>query len=157
MNESIKPVKVERMLNRIERAIVLATSAHAGQHDRSGQPYILHPLRVGAMGTTEETQVVGFLHDVLEDTSTTEEKILDLFGQDILTSLLSVTKLPKAAGEDYMAFVARAAKDPVGKYVKLNDLYDNTRHDRMCLLHKVQRRRLIPKYEAAIKYLEACL
>ena len=51
----------------LETAIQIAAEAHAGQKQKNGQPYILHPLRVMARVSTEEEQIVAVLHDVLED------------------------------------------------------------------------------------------
>ena len=46
----------------------LMTKAHLGQIDRLGQPYYLHPFRVGSAGYAFGERVVGYLHDVVEDT-----------------------------------------------------------------------------------------
>ena len=46
----------------------IMSNAHLGQIDRLGQPYYLHPFRVGMAGYTFEERVVGYLHDVVEDT-----------------------------------------------------------------------------------------
>lgn len=60
-------------MNTIDIALRIATAAHAGQTDRDGHPYILHPLAVGLMGHTDEEKIAGFLHDVVEDESLTRE------------------------------------------------------------------------------------
>jgi len=52
----------------LEKAIRIAIEAHAGQKDKSGQPYILHPLRLMSHGQTEDERITGVLHDVVEDT-----------------------------------------------------------------------------------------
>ena len=51
----------------VARAIEIAVAAHAGQTDKVGAPYILHPLRVMQSLTTEEARIVGVLHVVVED------------------------------------------------------------------------------------------
>ncbi len=51
----------------LEKAIKIAVEAHTGQVDKSGNPYILHPLRVMLSLNTEEGRIVGVLHDVVED------------------------------------------------------------------------------------------
>ena len=63
-------------MNPIDIALRIATTAHAGQLDRDGNPVILHPLTVGLMGHTDEEKMVGFLHDVVEDTPYTFEDLL---------------------------------------------------------------------------------
>ena len=55
-------------MSTLERAIQIATEAHKGQLDKAGRDYIGHPLRVMAMGKTEDEKIVGVLHDVIEDT-----------------------------------------------------------------------------------------
>lgn len=53
----------------LEEAILLATLGHYGQVDRGGAPYILHPMAVMARVATHgtRTQIVGVLHDLIED------------------------------------------------------------------------------------------
>lgn len=58
-------------MSTLQRAIEIATKAHAGQFDKGGKEYIGHPLRVMEMGKTEAEKIVGVLHDVIEDTSIT--------------------------------------------------------------------------------------
>ncbi len=55
----------------VEDAIALAVEAHRGQKDKSGQPYILHPLRVMFSRNSEIERIVAVLHDVVEDTGRT--------------------------------------------------------------------------------------
>ena len=80
-------------MSTLQRAIEIATQAHQGQFDKSGKDYIGHPLRVMEMGQTENEKIVGVLHDVIEDTDWTFEKLADEgFSQEIITALRCVTK-----------------------------------------------------------------
>ena len=107
----------------LERAIAIAASAHKGQLDKAGDPYILHPLRVMQACSPGPAQIVGVLHDVVEDTPWTFDQLrAEGFGDDVLVPLEHVTRRD---GEDYTAFVARAAQDPVAREVKIADLKDN--------------------------------
>ena len=54
-------------MSTLERAIQIAAEAHAGQVDKGGAPYILHPLRVMLTMATEEERIVAVLHDAVED------------------------------------------------------------------------------------------
>ncbi len=54
-------------MSTLERAIVIAVEAHAGQIDKAGSPYVLHPLRVMLNLRTTDERIVGVLHDVCED------------------------------------------------------------------------------------------
>ena len=50
----------------LERAIEIAARAHAEQHDPSGEPYILHPLRMMLKLNAPDDRIVAVLHDVIE-------------------------------------------------------------------------------------------
>ncbi|VVP96391.1 HD domain-containing protein [Pseudomonas fluorescens] len=112
------------MTQTLERAIAIAAAAHAGQVDKGGAPYILHPLKVMLRMTTLEERIVAVLHDVVEDC---EINLDDLrkegFSEEVLTAIQSVTKVP---GESYEDFVERAAQNPIGRVVKLADLEENS-------------------------------
>lgn len=55
----------------LEKAIIIATTAHLGQVDKAGDPYVLHPIRVMLLGKTGNEKICGILHDVVEDTDIT--------------------------------------------------------------------------------------
>ena len=72
----------------LDRAINFAVQAHEGQFRKGTQiPYILHPMEaaaiVGSMTTDEEIIAGAVLHDVVEDTETTVEDVINLFGEQI--------------------------------------------------------------------------
>lgn len=107
----------------LEDAIALAVEAHRGVLDKSGQPYILHPLRVMFRCDTEVERIVAVLHDVVEDTGRTFDDLKKLgYTPQVLAALDCVTK---REGEGYEQFVERAAVNPVARRVKLADLEDN--------------------------------
>ncbi|AWI77566.1 guanosine-3',5'-bis(diphosphate) 3'-pyrophosphohydrolase [Parazoarcus communis] len=107
----------------LERAIALAAEAHAGQVDKAGQPYILHPLRVMLRVRTDEERIAAVLHDVVEDTHVTLEALAqEGFSQAILTAVAALTKLP---GETRLEAASRAAVDSVARTVKLADNAEN--------------------------------
>ena len=107
---------------KVEESIRLALQAFAGKLDKSGRPAILHSLRVGAAGKTPEEQVVGFLHDVLEDTDISESLLRNIFGDDIMFALDAITRVP---GEVYSAYIRRVSTNLLATAVKKTDLYDN--------------------------------
>ncbi|MGU9852737.1 HD domain-containing protein [Pseudomonas koreensis] len=112
------------MTQTLERAIALAASAHAGQVDKGGAPYILHPLKVMLRMTTLEERIVAVLHDVVEDCGISLDDLRkEGFSEEVLTAIESVTKVP---GESYEDFVERAAQNPIGRVVKLADLEENS-------------------------------
>lgn len=107
----------------VERAIAIAAQAHAGQVDKAGQPYILHPLRVMQAQTSDAARIVGVLHDVVEDTDYSLDDLRqEGFGHDVLEALDAVTRRSE---ETYEEFVQRAVSDPLARSVKYADLLDN--------------------------------
>jgi (p)ppGpp synthase/HD superfamily hydrolase len=107
----------------LERAIAIAVEAHTGQQDKSGQPYILHPLRVMMRVESEEGKIIAVLHDVVEDTDWSQDRLrAEGFSDRVLQGIEAVTK---REGETYPDFIERAAVDRVFAEVKLADLEDN--------------------------------
>jgi (p)ppGpp synthase/HD superfamily hydrolase len=112
------------MTQTLERAIAIAATAHAGQVDKGGAPYILHPLKVMLRMTTLEERIVAVLHDVVEDCEISLDDLRkEGFSEEVLSAIESVTKAP---GESYEDFVERAAQNPIGRVVKLADLQENS-------------------------------
>lgn len=139
-------------MSTLERAIAIAAEAHAGQVDKGGAPYILHPLRVMLRLDDLEARMAGVLHDVLEDTEVTLERLRsEGFPEAVLSAIQSVTKVP---GETYEAFVARAAEDPIGRRVKLADLADNSDLSRIASPTEQDLQRL-EKYRRAMELLQS--
>ncbi len=82
------------MKTKIHDAIIFATLKHQGQKRKGTDiPYIVHPMEVmhilTANGCGEDVVVAGILHDVLEDTNTTREEVLEAFGQEVLDIVVS--------------------------------------------------------------------
>jgi len=86
-------------LDIIDRAYIYSARVHDGQVRLSGEPYLSHPLEVASILADMNLDVVsvaaGLLHDVIEDTSATEEDIKEMFGQDVFNIVSGVTKLSK--------------------------------------------------------------
>ena len=72
---------------RVERAYVLGAEAHGGQTRKSGEPYITHPIAVASimadLGLDAETIIAAILHDTLEDTPLTAERLSAEFGATV--------------------------------------------------------------------------
>lgn len=137
-------------MSTLERAIVIAAQAHTGQVDKAGAPYILHPLRVMQSVHSDVARIASVLHDVLEDTPWTLDALrAEGFSQEVLDALNAVTRQP---AETYEDFVQRAGEHPVGREVKLADLFDNADLSRIANPGEVdlQRRQ---KYSRAIQAL----
>jgi GTP diphosphokinase / guanosine-3',5'-bis(diphosphate) 3'-diphosphatase len=84
-------------LDLVRRAYIFSAKEHKGQLRASGEPYLTHPLEVAnllaEMKMDAVTVSVGFLHDVVEDTLTTLDKIEELFGPDVAHIVDGVTKI----------------------------------------------------------------
>lgn len=138
-------------MSTLQRAIEIATHAHKGQFDKSGNDYIGHPLRVMEMGKTEEEKIVGVLHDVVEDTEWTFEALAaEGFSEEVINALRCVTKI--SGNENYDAFIERVKKNPLAVAVKINDLTDNMDIRRLPYLSDKDIKRL-KKYLKAYKKL----
>ena len=94
-----KRCSVEEM-QLVQKAFNFAREAHRNQTRKSGEPYIIHPIAV-AMIIADEMQLgaapvcAAFLHDVVEDTPCTDEKIQQEFGDDVAFLVRVVTKKKK--------------------------------------------------------------
>lgn len=140
-------------MSTLERAIAIAAQAHAGQSDKAGAPYVLHPLRVMLGVSTRAERITAVLHDVVEDCEGWSFERLkgEGFDDTIITALRSVTKIE---GESYEDFVKRAAANPVGRRVKLADLTDNSDLTRIASPTPKDFDRLA-RYERAIAYIRS--
>jgi len=110
-------------MSTLEKAIAIAVGAHAGQRDKAGRPYILHPLRVMHGCASDDERIVAILHDVLEDTEVTEADLRQAgFGDELIAALRCLTK---AEGEHYADFIGRLMPNPLARRVKTLDLLNN--------------------------------
>lgn len=140
------------MTQTLERAIAIAASAHAGQVDKGGAPYIFHPLKVMLRMSSLEERIVAVLHDVVEDCGISLDDLRkEGFSEAVLSAIESVTKVP---GESYEDFVERAAQNPIGRVVKLADLEENSDLSRIASPSWEDLER-IEKYRRAIGRLRA--
>ena len=109
----------------IDKAIELASKAHAADYDLDGNPTILHPLAVGMMGMTDTERIVGFLHDVVEDTKYSFEDLVEEgFSEEVIAALRLLTHDKETP---YMEYVERICKsgNMAAIRVKMNDLKHN--------------------------------
>lgn len=118
--DQARPLYAKNQLLELEHAIDLATEAHKGQKRKSGEPYISHPLSVSSIlidwGMDPDTVLAGVLHDTVEDTDVTLEKLESLFGKDVAFLVDGVTKISQArAGmQDLMHYLPQT-KDNLSK------------------------------------------
>ena len=134
------------------KALRLAYEAHAGQFDKSGVPYVFHPLHLAEQMEDEESIIAALLHDVVEDTAWSLADLRAMgFPEKALEAVALLTHDP---AEPYLSYVARVKENPIVRRVKLADLRHNSDLSR---IKKVTERDLkrVEQYAAAIRLLEA--
>ncbi|RAV19622.1 HD domain-containing protein [Paenibacillus contaminans] len=110
-------------MSTLEKAIALAAQAHAGQTDKGGNPYILHPLRVMMKLQTNEERIAAVFHDLFEDTTVTPQDLEEKsFTREIIDAVHALTK---NKDESYDEFIARAKNNSIARNVKIADIEDN--------------------------------
>ncbi len=138
-------------MSTLERAIVIAAEAHAGQKDKGGQTYILHPLRLMLQMRTEDERMAAVLHDVVEDSDWTLEQLRSEGFSEAVGQ--AVDALTERKDESYEAFVQRAVGDPIARVVKIADIRDNMDLSRIPNPTEKDHERL-DKYRRALAILE---
>lgn len=109
----------------LNKMLYVATAAHRGQLDKSGQPYILHPLSVMYLlyTTDEELQCIALGHDLIEDTDVTLWQLMKLgFTPRIIEAIDALSRIN---GESYEMYKLRVKSNPDAVRVKLADLQHN--------------------------------
>lgn len=161
----------------LNSAIAIANSAHYGQVDKVGAPYILHPLRVMLRLRTPEERIVGVLHDVIEDTRRklgpdhwTIERLHKFFPDPTLLGALDALtrrapdvekfseegeRYLQAVPEKYETYIRRLAGNPLARRVKEADLRDNLDPERgMSTITPADEKR-VDRYTWALAYVTA--
>ena len=136
----------------LSEAIDLAVAKHLGQYDKSDMPYILHPLRVmdRVRRLTMTHMIVAVLHDVVEDTDVTLKYIRDHFGDVVGDAIDAITHRKNETNKEYWK---RVKVNHWAKAVKLEDIHDNMRFERLESLDETNREHLLYKYMMALLYL----
>ena len=133
-----------------KKAMKIAFEAHKEQIDKSGIPYIYHPIHLAEQMSDEITTCVALLHDVVEDTNMTFEELEKLgFTNDIITALKLMTH---DSNVPYMDYVRDIKTNIYAKTVKLADLRHNSDLSRLDLIDNTVLAR-VSKYQEAIEIL----
>lgn len=137
----------------LDRAKNLAHRYHAGQTRWDGSPYITHPEsvvnRLKKKGFDGDTLIVGWLHDVVEDTEIGIDSIYAMFGNYVGEV---VDRLTHRKGEPYAEYILRISLNFTATNIKIADLEDN-----LSDLDPVKQKQRIDKYELAKLFLETNL
>lgn len=110
------------------KAMIIAYNAHKNQVDKSGVPYIYHPIHVAEQMDTEEECVVALLHDVVEDTDVTFEQLESEFPSEIIDILKLLTKTKDI---DYYEYINKIKENAVARKAKIADIKHNLDRSRL--------------------------
>ena len=136
------------------KAMQLAYSAHHGQYDCNGIPYVFHPYHLAEQMDDELSCCVALLHYVAEDTDITLEQLSEDFPCAVTEALRLLTH---EKDTDYYDYVRRIKDNPLAKKVKLADLRHNMDRSRITDESAVSEDKLRhwdEKYSRALKILE---
>ncbi len=121
----------------LQHAYDVAEEKHEGQKRKSGDPYITHPLAVATilaeLGMDTTTLVAALLHDTVEDTDYSLDRLRAEFGDEVAQLVDGVTKLDKvelgnaAEAETIRKMIVAMARDPRVLVIKLSDRLHNMR------------------------------
>lgn len=99
---------------------------HGSQTRKQGTPYYLHPVAVSAClakkGFTRDYLIAGLFHDLLEDTNTTYDEILNITTPEIAEAVRLVTK---EEGYNMPEYIERIKNNDIARMVKLADRWHN--------------------------------
>ena len=140
----------------LDKAISLATDLHTGQVDKSGRPYILHPLRVmHRVDGDDDAMIVAVLHDVFEDTEFTFEDFAKYEAPEHIVEALKAITRPKANTPNrptYREYIYALKDNDLARTVKVADLLDNMSPERWENLPESMHS-LLDRYEWSISFL----
>src|SRR3979409_2205885 len=137
--EKVRSYSPEADLELLRRAEGFSALGHKGQVRHSGEPYLIHPLAVADFLADMKLDVVavaaGLLHDVVEDTLTTIERIRELFGPEVAHVVEGVTKISAIPfsssearqAENFRKMLLAMVDDIRVIFVKLGDRLHNMR------------------------------
>lgn len=139
-------------MNKLALAIHIAAEAFKDKVDKAGKPYILHCLRVmnNVDQNDDELMQIAVLHDIIEDTDYTSNKLRKLnFSDRVIDALILLTHDKNESYDDYIRFLSI---NQDATKVKLADLIDNSNITRLKGLRKKDFLRM-EKYHKAFIYL----
>ena len=99
LEQKLRDSNIPADLGKVRKAYEFAARAHAGQRRKNGDPYVTHCISASEitvdMGLDEDSIVAALLHDTIEDTSVTHERLATEFGSTVADLVEGVTKLTR--------------------------------------------------------------
>ncbi len=134
-----------------KKALKIAFEVHKEQTDKTGLPYIYHPIHLAEQMQDESTICVALLHDTVEDGNITFDFLREKgFPEEIVSAIALLTHDENVP---YMEYVKHISTNPIAKIVKLADLRHNSDLSRLSAVDEKAISRY-NKYQAAIFLLE---
>ena len=133
-----------------KKAMKLCYLAHKEQTDKSGLPYVFHPIHLAEQMMTEETTIVALLHDVIEDSNYTVED-LRRWGFSV-TTIEAVSLLTYDKSIPYLDYIWDISRNRIATKVKIADLRHNMDTTRLDSITDEDNER-IEQYKKAIRIL----
>lgn len=139
-------------LDDVYQAFLFAEQSHRGQIRHSGEHYIHHPIEVAdtlaELQMDSRTIMAALLHDVIEDSEATHDKISELFGEDVALLVDGVSKIgqikfdsrEEAEAENFRKMLMAMSEDVRVMIIKLADRLHNMRT--LDVMHKKKQRRI---------------
>lgn len=131
------------------KAMIIAYEAHKNQVDKSGVPYIYHPIHVAEQMDTENECIIALLHDVVEDTNVTFKQLEEVFSKEIIDILKLLTREENI---EYDEYIKRIKNNSIACKVKIADLTHNLDKTRLDFVTEVDVKRN-EKYKKALQIL----
>lgn len=131
------------------KAMIIAYEAHKNQVDKSGVPYIYHPIHVAEQMDTENECIIALLHDVVEDTNVTFKQLEEVFSKEIIDILKLLTREENI---EYNEYIKRIKNNSIACKVKIADLTHNLDKTRLDFVTEVDVKRN-EKYKKALQIL----
>jgi hypothetical protein len=151
--EQIKEITKEEYM--LELAKFVSENSHKNQIDKAGIDYFAGHIQAVVNGvTTNKEKIVAYLHDTVEDTPLTIERIKELFGEEIGEAVCAITK-SKDGSLSYDDYIERVKANPLARAVKISDLKHNmdlSRLEKVGITEKDIKR--AKKYQKALKKLQ---
>jgi hypothetical protein len=151
--EQIKEITKEEYM--LELAKFVSENSHKNQIDKAGIDYFTGHIQAVVNGvTTNKEKIVAYLHDTVEDTPLTIERIKELFGEEIGEAVFAITK-SKDGSLSYDDYIERVKANPLARAVKISDLKHNmdlSRLEKVGITEKDIKR--AKKYQKALKKLQ---
>lgn len=134
------------------KAMVIAYNAHHGQEDKSGVPYIFHPVHLAEQMHDEYSVCVALLHDTVEDTNLTFDDLAKEFPKEIVDA---VALLTHDKSESYETYLKKIKTNSLAMAVKMADIEHNSTFARIPsgALTQQTMDKLTRKYDKAKKIL----